>query len=454
LAKVTLSVALRMSKGQSKGDFGCLATRKPVRNHCLRGENRMNLIRLALRSIAGSPFRSAMVFLCVALVAGSAMWATLVVQGAEENLRLSMTSMERPGADIVAVPGEAPGEADTSGGMGMGAGMSMGLGMGTVDVRLITLPGDIAAVPGVAAASPQLHLTTLYDTPYCAGQEMFLVAFDPATDFTVQTWLERPLEGGPGLDEAIAGSRVSAAPGEQSLTLSGYKLKLVGHLAPTGTSLDRSLFVTFETARHMARLSRFQVAYGLDDALDIAADDTSVILVKVAPGEDPREAATRILENVPGVVTFDNTSFFQKGRNQMASLLRTIPGLLGITWVLSVVFIGLVFSVAVNERRREIGVLRALGSTRSFVLRSILAEGSILALGGGAAGVVLTALAVLLFRDEIVQSVGLPLSSPSPVALLVLALGSLAVALASVTLAALFPALRISRQEPAVAMRG
>jgi putative ABC transport system permease protein len=438
----------------------------------------MNMIRLALRNIAGSPFRSALVFLCVALVAGSTVWATLVVQGAEENLRLSMASMERLEADIVAipggsgvsevglgdtgleslpasvtaVPGEAPGETEISG--GMGTGMSMGLGMGTVDVRLMNLPGDIAAVPGVAVASPQLRLTTLYDTPYCAGREMALVAFDPATDFTVQSWLERPLAGGLGIDEAIAGSGVSAAPGEQSLNLFGYELKLVGRLAPTGTSLDQSLFVTFETAHYMARLSRFQAAYGVDDALDIAADDTSVVLVKVAPGNDPRVVASQILEDVPGVATFDNASFFQQGRNQMASLLRTIPGLLGITWVLSVVFIGLVFSVAVNERRREIGVLRALGSTRSFVLRSVLAEGFVLALGGGAVGVILSALASTLVKDEIVQSVGLPLASPSPLALLALALGSLVVALASVALAALFPALRISRQEPAVAMRG
>jgi hypothetical protein len=63
----------------------------------------MSLVRLALGNIAGSPFRSAMVFLCVALVAGSAVWATLVVQGAEENLRQSLASIEHPGADITVV---------------------------------------------------------------------------------------------------------------------------------------------------------------------------------------------------------------------------------------------------------------------------------------------------------------------------------------------------------------
>jgi putative ABC transport system permease protein len=395
----------------------------------------MNLIRLALKSVAGSPFRSALVFLCVALVSGSAVLATLIVQGAEENLRLSMASLERPGADIVVIP-------QGGGGSGMGGG-----------ARPAVSPAAIATVPGVAAASPQLRLTTWYDSPFCAGQEMFLVAFNPATDFTVLTWLPDKPGSDLQVGEAVAGSRVSAPPGGQSLTLSGYEVKLVGHLAPTGTNLDQSLFVTFETARYMIRLSKYQVAYGLDDVLNIATS-APAILVQVESGNDPRQVATKILQDVPGVVAFDNTLFFQKERDQMAGLRRSIPGLLGITWILSVVFIGLVFSIAVNERRREIGVLRALGATRSCVLRSLLAEGLVLALGGGALGVVLTALAVLLFRDEIVRSVGLPLLSPSPLTLLVLALGSLALAFISVTLAALFPALKISRQDPAVAMRG
>ena len=398
----------------------------------------MSLVRLALGNIAGSPFRSAMVFLCVALVAGSAVWATLVVRGAEENLRQSLVSIERPGADITVVS--------------RGGGASS---MGMADVRSVIRPGDIAAVPGVAMASPQLHLTTLYDTPLCADQEMYFVAFDPATDFTVGPWLERNLKAGLQVNEAVAGSRVfaSSVPGKQNFTVSGYELKLVGHLSPTGTSLDQSLFVTFETARYMVKLSRFQVANGQDDGLNIATSNFPVVLVKVESGSDPHQVAEQILQTVPNAIPFDNTSFFQKGRNQMAGLLNNIPGLLGVTWALSVMFIGLAFSVAVNERQREIAVLRVLGANRSFVLRSILAEGFVLALGGGAMGVILTALAVWLFRDQIVQSARLPLSTPSPFAMLVLGLGGLTLALASVTLAALFPALKISHQDPAVAMR-
>ena len=395
----------------------------------------MSLVRLALGNIAGSPFRSAMVFLCVALVAGSAIGATLVVQGAEENLRQSMANIEYPEADITVAS--------------RGGAASMGM----VDVRAAIRPDAVAAVPGVAQASSQLQLTTLYDTPLCADQEMHLVAIDPATDFTVRPWLKRNLQDGLLVNEAIAGSQVSVPAEKQSFTVAGYELKLAGYLSPTGTNLDRSLFVSFETARYMVKFAQFQLRNDPEDGLKIATSNIPVVLVKVEPGSDPHQVAEQILQTVPNAIPFDNSNFFQKGRNQMAGLLNSIPGLLGGTWVLSVVFIGIVFSVAVNERQRELAVLRALGATRAFVLRSVLAEGFILALGGGAVGVVLTALAVGLFRNEIVESARLPLLSPSPFALLILGLGGLALALASVTLAALVPALRISRRDPAVAMR-
>ncbi len=127
--------------------------------------------------------------------------------------------------------------------------------------------------------------------------------------------------------------------------------------------------------------------------------------------------------------------------------------LLGATWLLSVVLIGLVFSMAANERRRELGVLRALGATRRFVGTSLLTEAGILAFCGGAVGIFLAVLVIYLFRQLIMVSLGIPFLLPSP-GLLAIQIGvGLLLALFSVFLAALFPALKISRQDPAIAMR-
>ncbi len=77
------------------------------------------------------------------------------------------------------------------------------------------------------------------------------------------------------------------------------------------------------------------------------------------------------------------------------------------------VLIGLVFSMAVNERRREIGVLRALGATRGFVFRSLLAEAGILALSGGIAGAAWLRSPSCSSGRSIMSSLGIPFLFPS-----------------------------------------
>ncbi|HEX2924103.1 MAG TPA: FtsX-like permease family protein [Chloroflexota bacterium] len=122
-------------------------------------------------------------------------------------------------------------------------------------------------------------------------------------------------------------------------------------------------------------------------------------------------------------------------------------------WVISVLVIGLVFSVVANERRREIAVLRALGSTSFFVFRSLLAEATLLALAGGVVGTMLAGGWIFLLRGLMVDLLGISFLLPSPFDFLLVAGASLALAVASVLLAALFPAYRVSRLDPALAMR-
>jgi putative ABC transport system permease protein len=307
----------------------------------------------------------------------------------------------------------------------------------------------VAGILGVAAVSPQLYLSSLHDAPCCSVSDMFLVAFDPQTDFTIGPWLKQKMGTGLHLGEAVGGKHVFVPVGEQNIKIYGYLITLKANLEPTGTGLDQSMFVTFDTARDMARLS----AKLAESPLEIPKDSISAALVKVAPGADPHEVAVEIYRRVPGVLPVESPNLFQTYRQQMSGVLRSNLIVMSITWVLSVLLIGLVYSMAANERRRELGVLRAMGATRAFVLRSLLAEAGILALGGGLVGVAVTSLAVILFRNLIIHSLGLPFLFPSFFPLLVQVIGGLLLALLSVTCAALLPAYRISHQDPAVAMR-
>ncbi len=209
------------------------------------------------------------------------------------------------------------------------------------------------------------------------------------------------------------------------------------------------MFVTFETAQDIARISTTQA----EKPLEIPADSVSAIMVRVKPGEDPHKVAIKILQMVSGVTPIESPNLFQSYRHQMRGLLNTFIILIGVVMGLSVLLLGLVFSMAANERRRELGVLRALGATRDFVLLSLLAEANILAALGALVGIVLTAFSIFLFRNLIVNDLGIPFLYPQPLTLLVEVIVGLAVAMVTVTLAAWVPVRRVSMQEPANSMR-
>ena len=337
----------------------------------------MTQVSLTRRNLAGNAFRSWTVFLCALVVAGLTLSATLILRGAESSLRLAL---KRLGADIVVVPQGAEAKVETA------------LLMGTPATAW--MPAEharkVAAAPGVAAASPQMYLASLSNASCCSASEMFVVALDPATDFTIAPWLRKRLGGNLGLGEVVGGSLVFTPPRARCIKLYGYHLTLKENLEPTGTGLDHTMLLTFETALAVAKGSRTLA----EKPLEVPANSISAVLVNVRPDADPRLVARRIKQDLTGVSAIPGPDLFQTFRRQMTGVLRGVVALLGITWALAAGLIALVFSMAANERRREIGVLRALGAPRSYVFRSLLAEAAILGLGGGGIGLGLAALAM------------------------------------------------------------
>lgn len=396
----------------------------------------VSLLHFALKNLAGHAFRSLVVGLCVFLVAAFSLFSTLVIRGSEHSLQLGI---ERLGADLVVVPKGVEGKVEHALLMGKPANVWM------PDSTLEQVRGT----PGVAAVSPQLFLASLRDASCCAVSEMFIIAFDPLTDFTVRPWLERTPAQRLALGEAIGGAYVFLPEGDDHIKLYGYFLTLKGNLEPTGTGLDQTMFFTFETAQEVAQVSLTKA----EKPLVIPSGQISAILVKVEPGADSHAVAQRVMQTTPGVSAVESPHLFKTFRKQMTGLVQGFVAALGLVWLLAVVLIALVFTMVVNERRRELGVLRALGSTGGFVLRSLLLEAALLALAGGLAATALATLAVVLFRDLLIASLGIPFLFPTLPEYVALVVAGLTLSLGSVTAATLWPALRVCRRDPALAMR-
>jgi putative ABC transport system permease protein len=396
----------------------------------------MNLFQLALKNISGNTFRSFVVALCALLLAAFALFTTLLLRGAENSLRLAI---DRLGADIVVVPEGT--EARVEGALLMGTPTKVWMPQENV--------AKIAALPGVEVVSPQLYLATLTGASCCSASNMFMIAYDPQTDFTITPWLMQKMGKGLRLGEVVGGSYIFPSEGYQNIKVYGYLVTLKANLEPTGTGLDQTLFMTFSTARDVASKSTTQAL----QPLEIPANSISSAMVKVKPGADLHAVSAQIMQSVPGVTPIESANMFQSYRKQMTGLLKTILVVMGIAWGLSIVLIGLVFSMAANERRKELGVLRALGATRRFIFQSLLAEASLMAMIGGATGILIAGLAIFLFRNLIMVSLGIPFLLPSLGTFVLWVGAGLLLALFSVNLAALLPAIKISRQDPAVAMR-
>lgn len=123
----------------------------------------------------------------------------------------------------------------------------------------------------------------------------------------------------------------------------------------------------------------------------------------------------------------------------------------GVVMVVVVMGIASVLVVSVVQKQREIGILRAMGATRAQILRVFLLQGALVGALGSIAGVVLAMAMIKAFTTFVRGADGLPLFAitlPPE-----MALQAVGVTLVAGVLAAMAPARRAARMDPAQAIR-
>ncbi|MFF4170920.1 ABC transporter permease [Streptomyces sp. NPDC001744] len=144
------------------------------------------------------------------------------------------------------------------------------------------------------------------------------------------------------------------------------------------------------------------------------------------------------------------------GREEMAGFLDVIRyamlGFAGIAFLVGVFLIVNTFSMLVAQRTREIGLMRAIGSSRRQVNRSVLIEALLLGLVGSVAGVAAgVGLAVGLMK--LMSAVGMELSTGDLTVKWTTPVAGLALGTVVTVLAAYVPARRAGRISPMAALR-
>ena len=100
-----------------------------------------------------------------------------------------------------------------------------------------------------------------------------------------------------------------------------------------------------------------------------------------------RAAVERVAQSYPGADVFDEDQYKADQGRSVDQLLALVYALLALAIVIALLGIGNTLALSIFERTRELGVLRAVGMTRSQLRSTIRWESVIIALQGTILGV-------------------------------------------------------------------
>lgn len=194
----------------------------------------------------------------------------------------------------------------------------------------------------------------------------------------------------------------------------GDTVRLSGRLDPQMTSSagDRTLVVRGMVRWLYDYRGQRSIGLGLRTLQGMtgrdADDRVSLLMVKTRDGVDPAAAASALRARFPGVAVNSIADLVAAFRIRML-YFRQLSYILGtVSLLVTVLLVATLLTITVNERLGEIVTLRAIGVSRSRVVRQVMVEGAALTVAGTAVGVVL-GLATARYLDAILTSFpGLP----------------------------------------------
>jgi len=210
----------------------------------------------------------------------------------------------------------------------------------------------------------------------------------------------------------------------QNITINGETLQVIGVLERSSMeSVNLSAILPLITAQH------------------ILGKDGVVSAVLLTPNDVTRveEIAAALRQEYPVLEVTTQDDMLEEAQNVMRMPLLYMSMMSVTAFVVAVAVIMSTMIMAVTERTREIGTLRAIGASRRLILSTLLAEALILSLLGGVPGALLTIPMAAVMQSRL----------PGPLQLTQIVVFALVAALIGV----LYPAWQATRVEPMEALR-
>lgn len=298
-----------------------------------------------------------------------------------------------------------------------------------------TLPESVVdqvnAVDGVATVTPILEAT---DT-ISAGDERAVVYVIglPAGASMGGPWEVADGSGQAGRGEIIVDRGFAARAGVSIgdiVGVLGSEERIVGLSRGTASLVNSVAFVSIDDFRAMRG----------------NAPVISFVLVRVAAGASPEAVAAEIERVVPGVTAQSRTDFVAQERRIVTDMSADVISIMSVVgFAVALAVVALTVYVATLARRREFGVLKALGARNRVLYRIVLVQAALSVTVGFGIGLAFTGLlGFLVGRTDLNLELAITADSLAKV-------GVFAAAIAG--LAAILPIRQVAGVDPAVVFR-
>jgi putative ABC transport system permease protein len=224
----------------------------------------------------------------------------------------------------------------------------------------------------IATIAPKLYVNTEFK-----GINVMVVGVDPEEENKIKTWW-RIMEGNylERVDQALVG-KVTAELLDLNLgdrlALNESEVTVVGILEESGSNDDYQIFVPIQT---------LQTAFGkegLVSSVDIRA------LCSACPVEIIADSINR---NSPGIRAVAVKQVAAAEMGMMDKVNKFMLALAGITLAVGLFGVVNTMMASVNERVKDIGIMRAVGASRNQIIKIFVYEAIVIGMVGGILGYV------------------------------------------------------------------
>lgn len=289
------------------------------------------------------------------------------------------TSIERLGADAMVIPSDA--NADGY--------QLLFTGEPSNEYMSLDILEQTKKLDGVAQLSPQFFSQTIDGGCCDFGMEMRVVGFEPETDFILASNMNVKEYDDFTDEDIILGGNFTDFVGKNSRVLD-HLFHVAGELYPSGTGMDKSVFMDIDVARKITQESEKLnvLPKGVDPNTLISA-----IVIKLEDGVDPARFAKEFNFysgiDAQCIATSNTVAALQE---QLAGTSKIIFALWMALLIIAILALIGRFNALAKDRKKEIGLMRAIGVQKKQVFGLIIGEACVMALIGGVLGSVIASL--------------------------------------------------------------